>query len=71
MKTSEKIVQPEYIKPTKNFKMPKRIKSLISLSQITDPEVKRAFKQMMIQAQLASEVKARPKGEKGERNKTE
>ena len=46
------------MKPTKNFKMPKRTKTLAALLQHKDPSMGRSFMDMMIQAHLASGVRA-------------
>ena len=43
--------------PTKNFKLTKRNKTLLAIMSFPDAHVRGAFKRMMIQAQLQSEVK--------------
>lgn len=46
------------MKPTKNFKLTKRNKTLAALLQHSKPdEMRHTFKAMMIQGQLASEVR--------------
>ena len=51
--------------PTKTFKLTKRTKTIRALIGFKDANQSAAFKQMMIQAQLASEV--RPAREKSDR----
>ena len=43
--------------PTKTFKMPKRIKTLLASLPFTDIDQRHAFARLMIQSHLASEVK--------------
>ena len=52
------------MKPGKTFKLSKRNKTMTALFKFTDQAQRNAFKNMMIQAQLASDVKvAREKTE--------
>jgi len=43
--------------PGKTFKLSKRNKTMAALFSFTDQDQRNAFKKMMIQAQLAGEVK--------------
>lgn len=43
--------------PTKTFKMPKSTKTLLATLTFTNMEERHAFRRLMIQAHLASEVK--------------
>jgi len=53
------------MKPKSTFKMPKRTKTIRALIGFTDKEQSYAFKRMMIQAHLESELKpAREKSNK-------
>ena len=53
------------MKPKSTFKMPKRTKTIRALIGFTHKEQSYAFKRMMIQAHLESELKpAREKGNK-------
>ena len=45
------------MKPGKTFKLSKRIKTMSALFKFTDTDQRNAFKKMMIQAQLAGDVK--------------
>ena len=45
------------MKPTKTFRLTKRNKTLLAIMSFPDAHVRGAFKRMMIQAQLQSEVK--------------
>jgi hypothetical protein len=45
--------------PTKNFKLTKRTKTLLGIMSFPDAHVRGAFKRMMIQAQLQSEVRVK------------
>jgi len=45
------------MKPTKTFRLTKRTKTILALIGFKDQEQRNAFKNMMIQAQLASEVR--------------
>ena len=45
------------MKPTKTFKLSKRSKTMTALLAFKDHDTRCAFRDMMIQAQLASEVK--------------
>ena len=47
------------MKPTKNFKLTKRTKTLLGIMSFPDAHVRGDFKRMMIQAQLQSEVKVK------------
>ena len=52
------------MKPGKTFNLSKRNKTMTALFKFTDQAQRNAFKNMMIQAQLASDVKvAREKSE--------
>lgn len=48
------------MKPTKTFKLSKRSKTIGALSPFKDQDQRDAFKNIMIQAQLASEIRAKP-----------
>lgn len=52
------------MKPSKTFKLSKRTKTMQALLNFTDKDQRDAFRRMMIQAQLASEV--RPAREKSD-----
>ena len=53
------------MKPGKTFLLSKRNKTMTALFKFTDTDQRNAFKNMMIQAQLAGEVKvARDKSER-------
>jgi hypothetical protein len=43
--------------PNKNFKFTKRNKTLMALLKHSKPEMRHTFRAMMIQAQLASDVR--------------
>tara|TARA_R110000868_G_scaffold90057_8_gene250226 strand:+ start:3014 stop:3220 length:207 start_codon:yes stop_codon:yes gene_type:complete len=45
------------MKPTSTFKMPKRTKTMAAIFSFTDEDQRHAFKRMMIQAHLYSEIK--------------
>ena len=45
------------MKPSKTFKLSKRNKTMTALFKFTDESQRSSFKNMMIQAQLASDVK--------------
>ena len=45
------------MKPTKNFKLTKRNKTMLALLPSKDEHIRGDFKRMMIQAQLQSDVK--------------
>ena len=53
------------MKPGKTFKLGKRSKTMIALMNFTSEDQRHAFRRMMIQAQLASEI--RPVREKSDR----
>ena len=53
------------MKPSKTFKLSKRTKTLMALMPFSSGDQRHAFKNMMIQAQLASET--RPAREKSDR----
>ena len=53
------------MKPTKTFKLTKRTKTIMALIGFVDQSQRNAFKNMMVQAQLASEV--RPAKDKSDR----
>lgn len=46
-----------YIKPTKTFVLSKRSKTIGALSKFRSEDERHAFKNAMIQAQLASEIR--------------
>ena len=51
--------------PTKTFKLTKRTKTIMALIGFKDQSLRDSFKNMMVQAQLASEV--RPAKDKSDR----
>ena len=51
--------------PTKTFKFSKRNKTLMTLLPFKDKDARNAFKRMMIDAQLCSEVIVRSTKERG------
>ena len=53
------------MKPTKTFRLTKRTKTIMALIGFKDQDQRNAFKNMMVQAQLASEV--RPAKDKSDR----
>lgn len=54
------------MKPTKTFKLTKRNKTIGALLGFANTETRHAFKNMMIQAQLAGEVRMPNKRERSE-----
>jgi hypothetical protein len=44
------------MKPTKTFNLSKRTKTMMALMPFKDQETRNAFKRMMIDAQLCSEI---------------
>lgn len=45
------------MKPTKNFRLSKRSKTMVALLGFKDQETRNAFRAGMVQAQLASDIK--------------
>ena len=64
-KHSQSLTQGNTMKPTKTFKLTKRTKTIMALIGFADQSQRNAFKNMMVQAQLASEV--RPAKDKSDR----
>lgn len=59
------LTQGNTMKPTKTFRLTKRTKTIMALIGFKDQDQRHAFKNMMVQAQLASEV--RPAKDKSDR----